>query len=123
MRYLETLNLKQILFMNHKMVENIFAYLPSLPTDNEEFKTLLESKKIKIERIVSSGQNSPEDFWYEQEENEWVIVLEGEAILSFENENDVILKKGDFINIPSYKKHRVKSTIKNSYTIWLAIFY
>lgn len=105
------------------MIENLFTNLPSLSLDNEEFKTLLESDKIKIERIVSTGQNSPEDFWYEQEQNEWVIVLDGEAILSFENEDDVILKKGDFINIPSYKKHRVKSTIKNSYTIWLAIFY
>lgn len=105
------------------MIENFFTDLPSLSLDNEEFKTLLESDKIKIERIVSSGQNSPEDFWYEQEQNEWVIVLEGEAILSFEHEDDVMLKKGDFINIPSYKRHRVKSTIKNSYTIWLAIFY
>ena len=105
------------------MIENLFTNLPSLSLDNEEFTTLLESDKIKIERIVSTGQNSPEDFWYEQEQNEWVIVLDGEAILSFENEDDVILKKGDFINIPSYKKHRVKSTIKNSYTIWLAIFY
>ncbi|MDY0320228.1 MAG: cupin domain-containing protein [Arcobacteraceae bacterium] len=105
------------------MIENLFTNLPSLSLDNEEFKTLLESNNIKIERIVSTGQNSPEDFWYEQEQNEWVIVLDGEATLSFENEDDVILKKGDFINIPSYKKHRVKSTIKNSYTIWLAIFY
>jgi cupin 2 domain-containing protein len=105
------------------MIENIFAHLPSLDSENEEFKTLLDSKEIRIERIVSSGQNSPEDFWYEQEQNEWVIVLEGEATLSFENGNDVLLNKGDFINIPSCKKHRVKSTIKNSYTIWLAIFY
>lgn len=105
------------------MLKNIYELLPNLCSQNEEFKTLLESKKIKIERIVSSGQSSPEDFWYEQEENEWVMVLEGEATLTFENDDDIVLKKGDFINIPSYKKHRVKSTIKDSYTIWLAIFY
>ncbi|QOG11584.1 cupin domain-containing protein [Arcobacter sp. FWKO B] len=104
------------------MLKNLFESLPSISSKDEDFITLLENKSIKIERIVSSGQSSEDDFWYEQTQNEWVIVLEGDAILSFED-GDLIMKKGDFINIPAYKKHRVKSTKKNSHTIWLAIFY
>ncbi|MDY0327952.1 MAG: cupin domain-containing protein [Arcobacteraceae bacterium] len=105
------------------MLKNIFDSLPSLCSKDEEFKILLENKSIKIERIISTGQSSPEDFWYEQSQNEWVIVLDGEAVLSFENDNDIILKKGDFINIPAFKKHRVKSTKPDIHTIWLAVFY
>lgn len=104
------------------MLKNIFDSLPSLNSKNEEFTTLFESKNIKIERIVSTGQSSPEEFWYEQAKDEWVMILDGEATLSFEDD-DIIMTKGDFVHIPPYKKHRVKSTIKDSHTIWLAIFF
>lgn len=90
--------------------------------DKEEFIEILKSEKLRVERIVSTGQVSKKGFWYEQEENEFVLVLEGNAILEFE-EKEISLKKGDFINIEAKRKHRVKYTSKDEPTIWLAIFY
>jgi len=103
------------------MVKNIFDNI-IIDKDNEEFLELLKNKNIKIERIVSNGQSSPKDFWYEQNENEFVLILKGEAILQFD-EKEVFLKEGDYLNIPSKVKHRVKYTSKKDPTIWLAIFY
>lgn len=103
------------------MLSNIFKDI-KIDNENEQFIDLLKHENVRIERIVSNRQCSPIDFWYEQEENEFVLLLKGEAILEFENK-EVILKEGDFINIPSKRKHRVKYTSKEIPTIWLAIFY
>ncbi|WP_258238986.1 MULTISPECIES: cupin domain-containing protein [Arcobacteraceae] len=103
------------------MLSNIFKDI-KIDNENEQFIDLLKHENVRIERIVSNGQCSPIDFWYEQEENEFVLLLKGQAILEFENK-EVILKEGDFINIPSKQKHRVKYTSKKIPTIWLAIFY
>lgn len=90
-------------------------------TSTEEiFTELLKTPNIKIEQIISYGQSSPNDFWYDQEENEWAIVLDGEAILEFEDKS-VTLKKGEYINILAHQKHRVAYTANP--TIWLAVFY
>jgi cupin 2 domain-containing protein len=78
---------------------------------------------VRIERIVSSGQTSPESGWYDQNENEWVIVLEGFGTIQFEDGSEITLKKGDFVNIPAHTKHKVSETDKNNITIWLAVFY
>ena len=72
--------------------------------------------------IVSHGHASSEGFWYDQDENEWVIVLTGTARLRFEEET-VEMKPGDFVNIPSHRKHRVEWTTPGELTIWLAVFY
>lgn len=103
------------------MLKNLFENV-KVDKNSEEFIDILKNEKIRIERIVSNGQSSPIDFWYEQEENEFVIVLDGDAIIEFEDEK-VDLKKGDFINIESKRKHRVKYTNQEKSTIWLAIFY
>lgn len=89
---------------------------------NEEFLQLLQNENLQIERIVSNGQTSPDNFWYDQEKSEFVLLLEGEAIIEFENE-EVELFKGDCINIEAHRKHRVKYTSQTQATIWLAIFY
>ena len=89
---------------------------------SEEFNEILKQDNVRIERIVSNGQTSRENFWYDQEENEFVMVLEGDSIIEFENEA-VELKKGDYLNIESHRKHRVKYTDINKPTIWLAVFY
>jgi cupin 2 domain-containing protein len=100
---------------------NLFADLPRhLP--NELFTALLTAVSIRIERIVSHGHVSPEGFWCDQEQNEWVVVLKGAARLQFENET-VELKAGDFVNIPAHKKHRVEWTTPDEPTIWLAVHY
>ena len=89
----------------------------------EIFQTLIQTDSVKIERIVSHGQSSPEDFWYDQEQNEWVLLLQGHACIEFEDNKHVALSSGDYLNIPAHLKHRVKYTHQNEPTIWLAIFY
>lgn len=103
-------------------IHNIFSSLPD-DLDNEVFETLLNSSPVKIERIVSKGHKSPESGWYDQEQNEWVMVLRGEAVLAFDDRTSVRLREGDFLNIPSHKKHRVEWTAPDRETIWLAVHY
>lgn len=100
---------------------NLFSNLPATLPD-ELMTTLLEAPNIRIERIVSRGQASPEGFWYDQDQHEWVIVLKGAARLQFENET-VEMTSGDFVNIPAHKRHRVEWTDPDQLTIWLAVFY
>ncbi len=100
---------------------NLFADLPEQMPD-EHFTTLLEAASVRIERIVSHGHASPEGFWYDQDQHEWVIVLKGAARLRFE-EGIVEMKLGDFLNIPAHKKHRVEWTTPDEPTIWLAVHY
>ena len=100
---------------------NLFADIPpGLP--DELFATLVDAGGVRIERIVSHGHASPEDFWYDQERHEWIVVLKGAAKLRFENEI-IELKPGDHVNIPAHKKHRVEWTTPAEPTIWLAVFY
>ena len=102
---------------------NLFADLPSHLPD-ELVTTLLNATNVRIERIVSHGHASPEGFWYDQDQHEWVMVLKGAARLRFENdEQPVEMKPGDFVNIPAHKKHRVEWTTPDEPTIWLAVFY
>ena len=101
---------------------NIFSSLPN-KLEHESLEELLRHKNIKIERIVSQGHISPEDGWYDQKENEWVIVLEGSGSILFESGVEVNLKKGDYLNIPAHTRHKVTWTDPNSITIWLAIHY
>lgn len=103
------------------MVENIFDNIV-IDKDKEQFFELLKKDNIRVEKIVSNAQTSPEDFWYCQDENEFVLLLQGEAVLEFEN-SEIELKEGDYCNISSKVKHRVKYTSKEKPTIWLAIFY
>lgn len=102
-------------------IKNIFESI-NLDKNSEEFIEIFKSDDIKIERIVSNGQTSPKDFWYDQKENEFVLVLDGFAIIEFED-GEIELKKGEFFNIKSHKKHRVKYTSLEEPTVWLAIFY
>ena len=102
--------------------ENIFESIPK-NLDQEVFELLVQSKNVKIERILSKGHTSPKIGWHDQEKNEWVIVLKGEAGISFEQGKEFNLKAGDYINIPANTKHKVTWTTQKSETIWLAIHY
>ncbi|WP_089723871.1 cupin domain-containing protein [Candidatus Thiosymbion oneisti] len=101
---------------------NIYAKIPA-DLSNEVFEVLVQSKKVKIERIVSKGHTSPDTGWYDQEQNEWVIVLKGNADISFENGPVINLKEGEYINIPAYKRHKVINTSIIPETVWLAVHY
>jgi cupin 2 domain-containing protein len=101
-------------------IENIFSNLPQ--STDEVIEILVRSPNVRIERIVSSGNHSADGFWYDQDENEWVILLQGSAKIEFE---DVMidLNSGDYLLIPSHKKHRVAETSATEKTIWLAVFF
>jgi len=104
-------------------ISNLFN---DLPTDlsAERFETLGGNDHVRIERIVSQGQQSPADFWYDQSRSEWIVVLQGQAGLQFEGENDILeMGPGDYVNIPPHKRHRVAWTAANETTIWLAVHY
>jgi cupin 2 domain-containing protein len=102
-------------------ITNIFDDLPQqLP--KELVQTLIRAADMRIERIVSHGHASPLDFWYNQPQHEWVIVLKGEARLQFED-GMVEMKSGDFINIPAFKRHRVDWTTPDEPTVWLGVRY
>ena len=103
-------------------MNNIFSSLPS-NLEDEVFEDIVNGKNIRIERIVSHGHSSPEQGWYDQDENEWVIVLSGSGSLLFENGEKFVLNKGDYINIPAHTRHKVLWTAPDEATIWLAIFY
>lgn len=100
---------------------NLFDELPEqLP--RELVQILMRHGDVCIERIVSLGHASPDGFWYDQPENEWVIVLKGAARLRFEA-GVVEMTVGDFINIPAFQKHRVDWTTPDEPTVWLGVRY
>lgn len=99
---------------------NIFNLPESLP-DKELFETLLSGENVKIERIISTGQTTPSGEWYDQETDEWVILLQGEAELSYADGSRIKLRAGDYIFIPAHQKHRVEYTSSSPSCIWLAV--
>ncbi|MDP2643923.1 MAG: cupin domain-containing protein [Desulfobacterales bacterium] len=104
-------------------IKNIFHDIPEQMPD-ELFEILLEGRQMKVERIVSRGHASEQGFWYDSPIPEWVILLKGSATLSIEGKSDpVVLKPGDYLNIPAHVRHRVDKTHATRETIWLAIFY
>ena len=109
--------------MAEQIPGNLFANL-SAALPEELIKVLAENQHVRIERIVSTGHTSPEGYWYDQEEAEWVVVLKGEAKLLFEGDDEPItLRPGDHVLIPAHRKHRVEWTKPDEPTVWLAVFY
>lgn len=105
------------------ITKNVFSNIPDAIPD-EIFDKIFQTKNITIERIISKGHASPTNFWYDQEKNEWVMVLKGHARLRFGENNELLeMKPGDYINIPAHCKHRVEWTDPNKETIWLAVHY
>lgn len=101
---------------------NLLHPLPST-LHAEVFHDVLRAKNVRIERILSCGHSSPATGWYDQEENEWVAVLEGAAAIIFDDGREVRLAAGDHLNIPAHRRHRVAWTDPESVTVWLAVFY
>lgn len=104
------------------MIRNVFSALPE-DVSQEVVEGLVRSSNVRIERIVSYGHSSPETGWYDQDESEWVIVLDGSGSLLFENGREIVLRAGDYIDIPAHTRHKVLWTDKDRPTIWLAVFY
>ncbi len=101
---------------------NLFADVPARLA-HEEVMTLLAAPGLRIERIVSRGQSSAADFWYDQPQPEWVILLAGAATVTFAGEAAVRLAAGDYLHIPAHCRHRVDWTDPERATVWLAVHY
>lgn len=96
--------------------------LPPEPPTAEVSELLLQRPGIRMERILSTGQASPPGFWYDQAEDEWVAVLQGEGALQWEDGKVTELRSGDWLLIPAHQKHRVERTSVEPPCIWLALF-
>jgi len=102
---------------------NLFAGVPA-QADAELVTALLSTPHLRIERIVSFGQASPDGFWYDQDEAEWVLLVSGSAQLRFADEAAArTLAPGDFVHIPAHARHRVEATAAHAPTVWLAIHF
>ncbi len=104
-------------------IKNLFEKIPQ-PLSEEFIETLVQTAGIKIERIVSKGHVTPAGEWYDQEQQEWVLLLQGQAKIRFENAADLIpLVAGSCLNIPAHQRHRVEWTDPAQETIWLAVYF
>jgi cupin 2 domain-containing protein len=100
---------------------NLLTGLPS-PQADEQIEQLIDGAKVRIERIVSTGQASPPGFWYDQPDDEFVVLLAGSAKLRFEAGDKILdLKPGDWVEIPAHARHRVEWTQADPPTVWLAV--
>lgn len=103
-----------------RLSRNLLHPLPDDLTD-EAFTVLLQQGTVRIERIVSNGHASPDGFWYDQAEHEWVLLLEGEAGVEFADGEQIHLTRGATLNLPAHTRHRVTFTSRPA--VWLAVFY
>lgn len=88
----------------------------------EQFDLLLQTGTCRLERIISIGHITPPGEWYDQENNEWVLLLQGQAQLRFADEQEPRqMESGDHIWIPAHRRHRVEWTSHNPPAIWLAL--
>ena len=103
---------------------NLRRDLPARQLPDEVVDLLLERPGLRIERIVSTGQTTPEGQWYDQEADEWVLVVAGAARLHIEGEPaDRELSEGDWILLPAHCRHRVTRTRAEPLTVWLAVHF
>ncbi|WP_328986311.1 cupin domain-containing protein [Thiorhodovibrio winogradskyi] len=105
-----------------ELIGNLFEDIPpTLP--GEVVEELIRARHARIERILSHGQSSPETGWYDQDEHEWVLVLQGAGRLLFDDQREVLLNPGDHLLIPAHCRHRVVWTDPEQVTLWLAVFF
>ncbi len=103
-------------------VNNLFADIPrEMP--EELVGEILRMDALRIERIVSRGHASPPGFWYDQEMDEWVLLVKGSASLSFADGREIALAPGDHLLIPRHVRHRVERTDPEGDTVWLAVHF
>jgi cupin 2 domain-containing protein len=105
---------------HNAVMKNLYREIPDDLTE-ELFETLVRTDAVHIERIVSRGHATPDDEWYDQPRNEWVLVLQGAARLRFEDGREIGLAPGDWLEIAAREKHRVAWTDPDQDTIWLAV--
>jgi cupin 2 domain-containing protein len=103
---------------------NLRSGLPARPLPDEVVDLLVDRPGLRIERIVSTGQATPEGQWYDQDSDELVLVVDGAARLCIAGEaTDRALSEGDWILLPAHCRHRVTWTRAEPPTVWLAVFF
>lgn len=102
-------------------MNNILDIDRYLSLNKEIINNIIDVNTVRIEQIISTGQNSDSDFWYDQDEAEWVVVLQGFGIIEYKDNSTIILHAGDSLFIPPHIIHRIKETANP--TIWLAVFF
>lgn len=100
------------------MLNGIPAVLPE-----ELVQVLLDHDRLRIERVISLGHASPDGFWYDQPNPEWVLLLRGAARLRFEGQEPIDMSPGSYVNIAAHQRHRVEWTDPSQPTLWLAVHY
>ena len=104
------------------LVTNLLSALPDARAA-EIIEPLVSARGLRLERIVSQGQVSPDDFWYDQNEAEWVMILSGSARLAIAGEDkERLLREGDAVFLQAHCRHRVTWTDPDRRTVWLALF-
>jgi cupin 2 domain-containing protein len=102
---------------------NVFASLPTALLE-ELVERLVDTPAVTIERIVSTGHRTPAGEWYDQDTDEFVLLLRGRAALRFEDASALAaLAPGDWLDIPAHRRHRVEWTDPAAPTVWLAVHY
>jgi uncharacterized cupin superfamily protein len=86
------------------------------PSTGERFRELARLGDVMVEQIISSS--SPDPVEYRQVQDEWVVVLEGAAVLEIDGV-EVSLGPGDWVLLPAATPHRVLMT--EAGTRWLAV--
>jgi len=95
---------------------------PHMPTAGERFETLMERSGVCIERILSAPGSASGP--YDQERDEWVLLLQGRALLEVEEEGEVKrveLDAGQVLLLPAHRRHSVLDTSADPPCIWLAV--
>ena len=103
------------------MSDNLFEEIPPR-TDDEFAETLASTSTVRVGRIVSRGHCSPEGFWYDQEDDEFALLVRGSATLVWADGRRKDMKPGDHIWIPAHSTHRVEQTDPDQETIWLTVY-
>ncbi|MBM4263460.1 MAG: cupin domain-containing protein [Deltaproteobacteria bacterium] len=103
---------------NGRTLRSVFSDI-SVPPGAEVLSTLFETNCGRIQRIVSHDHASPPGFWYDQDDDEWVMVVRGSAVIEFDDGRLVEMAEGDYLTIPRHARHRVART--DAETIWLAV--
>lgn len=109
--------------MSESIAGNLFSNINPSSNEFEIFELLADTEHASVERIISNGQATPEGQWLEQDRNEWVALLRGNAAIEFESGEVKKLESGDYLLIPSNIKHRVKYTSADPLCVWIAFHF
>lgn len=102
-----------------RAMQNLFN-TSNLETDSEQFNSLIDNNSVKLERIVSFGIATPKGEWYDQDQTEWVALIQGRATIKYKDNTQIELQAGDTLLLKPHVKHRVEEVSKDA--IWLALF-